>query len=100
MPKATIEIADELIEERLMLALSRNDVLSYQELKTCVAGAADDCTVRRALNELIACGLVTRKADRRALWYFGYAKIPAAEQPTTLDDVPEPFAKLLRQLPW
>jgi DNA-binding IclR family transcriptional regulator len=100
MRNATIEIPDELIEERLMLALARNDVLPYQERKTSVAANADDRTVRRVLQEMIERGLVQQQAARKGLWFLGYAKTQAAAQAASLDDAPAPFASLLRELAW
>jgi hypothetical protein len=91
---------DELIEERLLQALAWNNVLPYAELKTRAAAGADDRTFRRVLKELIARGLVQRKAARRGLWYLGYTKAQPADQGASLDDVPAPFRKLLSELVW
>jgi hypothetical protein len=100
MHNTTIEIDDELIERRLMVELSQNDVLPYQELKTRAAANAYDHTVRRVLREMIEQGLVQLKPDRKGVWYLGYARSQSADKRSNLDDVPAPFANLLRQLAW
>jgi hypothetical protein len=99
MKHAPIELCEEQIEERVLQALTRSDVLPYADLKTRAAASADDATFRRVLNELIACGLVQRRAARRSLWYLGYAKAPA-EHEASLDDIPMPFRKFLSELIW
>jgi hypothetical protein len=75
MYNASIEPGDELIEERLLQALSWNDMLPYQELKMYSAVNAPDRLVRRALSGLIERGLVRRQAGRKGLWYLGYAQL-------------------------
>jgi hypothetical protein len=92
------EIYEELIEQRVMQALCQSDVLPYQVLKTRAAAGADDRALRRVLQGLIASGLVTRKADRRCVWYLGYAQAQPANDQSALDDLPAPFAQLLREL--
>jgi hypothetical protein len=94
------EIYDELIEERLMQVLSRDGVLPYQELKTRAAASTDDRAVRRVLQAMIERGLVKQQADRKAMWYLGYAQAQSADRESCLDDVPAPFAQLLRELVW
>jgi hypothetical protein len=94
------ELYDELIEERLLQVLSHNDVLPYADLKTRAAALADDRAFRRVLNELIARGLVRRKADRKGLWYHGFAMVQPADYAASLDEVPAPFRKLLSELAW
>jgi hypothetical protein len=95
-----IEFCDELIEQRLLQALSWNSVLPYADLKTRVAAAAADCAFRRVIDELIARGLVRRKADRKGLWYLGYAVAQPEDHRASLDEVPAPFRKLLSELMW
>ena len=95
-----IEFCDELIEQRLLQVLSWDSVLPYAVLKTRAAAAADDCAFRRVIDELIARGLVRRKADRKGLWYFGYSKAQPADYTASLDEVPAPFRKLLSELIW
>ena len=91
---------DALIERRLLDALSWNSVLPYAELKTRAAATDDDRTVRRVLDELIACGRVRRKPARKGLWYLGYAIAQPSGHPASLDEAPAPFRKLLGELMW
>ncbi len=98
MSNPTLAISDELIEGRLMQALSEHDVLPYQGLKVRAAAGADDRTVRRVLQGMIDAGQVRRKAERNCLWYLGYAKALPADQEPIPDDIPAPFARLLREL--
>jgi hypothetical protein len=99
MKQTRIELCEEQIEERVLQALTWSDVLPYADLKTRAAASADDVTFRRVLNELIAGGLVRRRAARRSLWYHGYAKAPV-DREANLNDVPAPFRKFLRELAW
>jgi hypothetical protein len=99
MNHTPLQLCEEQIEERLLQALTWDDVLPYADLKTRAAASIDDITFRRVLNELIAEGLVQRKAARRSLWYLGYAKVTAG-QAASLDDVPAPFRKFLSELVW
>jgi hypothetical protein len=99
MNHTSLQLCEEQIEERLLQALTWDDVLPYTDLKTRAAASIDDITFRRVLNELIAGGLVQRKAARRSLWYLGYAKT-SANYATSLDDVPAPFRKFLSELAW
>jgi hypothetical protein len=99
MNNTPLQLCEEQIEERLLQALTWDDVLPYADLKTRAAASIDDLTFRRVLDELIAGGLVQRKAARRSLWYLGYAKARAGYA-TSLDDVPAPFREFLSQLAW
>jgi hypothetical protein len=83
----------------LLQVLSWNTVLPYADLMTCAA-VADDHALRRVANELIACGLMHRKADRKGLWYVGYAMAQPADHRASFDEVPAPFRKLLSELVW
>jgi hypothetical protein len=100
MYSPAIESCDELIERRLLQVLSWNSVLPYANLKTRVAIGVDDRAFRRVIDELIARGLVRRKADRKGLWYLGYAMAQPADHRASLDEVPAPFRKLLSELIW
>ncbi|HEU5101791.1 MAG TPA: hypothetical protein VFU22_22375 [Roseiflexaceae bacterium] len=100
MYNPAIERCDELIERRLLQVLSWNSVLPYAELKTRAAAAEDDRAFRRVIDDLIARGLVRRKADRKGLWYFGYAVAQPADHRASLDEVPAPFRNLLSELMW
>jgi DNA-binding IclR family transcriptional regulator len=99
MNHTPLQLCEEQIEERLLQALTWDDVLPYADLKTRAAASIDDSTFHRILNDLIAAGLVQRKAARRSLWYLGYAKVPS-NSATSLDDVPAPFRKFLSELAW
>jgi hypothetical protein len=94
-----IELCDELVERRLLQALSCNSVLPYSALKARAA-SADDRSFRRVVDDLIARGLVQRKADRKGLWYLGYAIAQPAERRASVDEAPAPFRKLLSELMW
>ena len=100
MYNPAIESCDEVIERRLLQVLSWNSVLSYIDLKTRVAAADDDRAFRRVIDDLIARGLVRRKADRKGLWYLGYAVARPANHRASLDEVPAPFRNLLSELMW
>jgi hypothetical protein len=95
----SIEYCDELIEQRLLEALSWNSVLPYADLKMRVA-AADDRAIRRVIDELVARGQVRRKAGRKGLWYLGYAMAQPADDRASIDEAPAPFRKLLSELMW
>ena len=99
MKHISTELCEEQIEERLLQALTWSDMLPYTDLKTRAAASADDATFRRVLNELITSGLVLRRPARRSLWYLGYAKAPV-DQEASLDDLPAPLRKFLRELIW
>ena len=99
MNHTSLQLCEEQIEERLLQALTWDDVLPYADLKTRAAASTDNLTFRRVLDELIAGGQVRRKAARRSLWYLGYAKAPAGYA-TGLDDLPAPFRKFLSELAW
>jgi hypothetical protein len=94
------ESCDEVIERRLLQALSCSSVLPYADLKARAAAADDDNAFRRVIDELIASGLVRRKAARNGLWYFGYALAQPGDQRDNLDEAPAPFRKLLSELMW
>ena len=100
MYNPAIEFCDELIERRLLQVLSWNSVLPYADLKTRAAAANDDRAFRRVIDDLIARGLVRRKADRKGLWYLGYTVAQPADHRASLDDVPAPFRNLLSELMW
>jgi hypothetical protein len=100
MSSQSIVACEELIERRLLQVLSWNSVLPYADLKTRAAALDDDRAFRRVLNELIAHGLVRRKADRKGLWYLGYVLAQPAEHRASLDEAPAPFRKLLSELMW
>jgi hypothetical protein len=100
MDNSPIELCDELIEERLLQTLAWSNVLPYAELKMRVAAAADDSMFRRELDQLLARGLVRRKAAREILWYLGYARSQPADRLAGLDDVPAPYRSLLSELAW
>jgi hypothetical protein len=100
MSRPPIAACHELIERRLLQVLSWNSVLPYADLKAHTAATADDHTFQRVINELIARGQVRRKADRKGLWYLGYAMAQPAEHRASLDEVPAPFWKLLSELMW
>ena len=100
MYSPSIDSCDELIERRLLQVLSGNRVLPYANLKAHVAAGIDDHAFRRVIDELIARGLVRRKADRKGLWYLGYAMAQPADHRASLDEVPAPFRKLLSELIW
>jgi hypothetical protein len=100
MYNPAIESCDELIERRLLQVLSWNSVLSYVDLKTRAAAADDDRAFRRVIDDLIARGLVRRKADRKGLWYLGYTVAQPADYRASLDEVPAPFRNLLSELMW
>ena len=95
-----IECCDEFIEKRLLQVLSRNSVLPFADLKKRAGAASSDRAFRRMIDELIARGLVRRKADRKAIWYLGYALAQPADHRASLDEVPAPFRKLLTELIW
>jgi hypothetical protein len=99
MNHTPLQLCEEQIEERLLQALTWEAVLPYADLKMRAAASVDDITFRRVLDELIAGGLVQRKAARRSLWYLGYAKAPA-DYLTNLDDALAPFRKFLSELAW
>src|SRR5687767_7020726 len=88
MSSPPIEPCDELIEGRLLQVLSWNNVLPYAELKTRTAGSVDERAFRRVIDELIAHGLVQRKADRKGLWYLGYAMTQPVDHRASLDEAP------------
>jgi hypothetical protein len=100
MDNLPIELRDQLVEEWVLQALTWEDVLPYAELKMRAAIRADDATFQRVLNELIARGLVQRKAARRSLWFIGYTHGQPASNNDCLDDVPAPFRDFLRELAW
>ena len=100
MDNRTIEHCEQLAEERLLQALAWSNVLPYAELKKRAATNADDATFQRVLNELIARGLVQRKAARQSLWYIGYAQARPANHEARFDDAPAPFRKFLSELIW
>ena len=100
MSCSPIESCDELIERRLLQVLSWNSVLPYAELKARAAIGIDDRAFRRVIDELIAHGLVQRKAARKGLWYLGYAMAQPANERASLDEAPAPFRKLLSKLTW
>ena len=87
---------EELIEGRLLQTLAQHEVLSYGALKNRAAPGADDRSVRRVLRALIAAGQVRRRPDYNCVWYLGFAR--AANAGAGLDDLPAPFARLLREL--
>jgi DNA-binding IclR family transcriptional regulator len=95
-----IERREQLAEERLLQALAWNNVLPYAELKTRAASSSDDATFQRLLDELIARGLVQRKAARKGLWYIGYTQAQPANTAASLDDAPAPFRAFLSTLAW
>src|SRR5262245_57443749 len=99
MCKPPIELQDNLIEQRLLKVLSMNGVLPYADLKKRTA-PPDDRAFRRVISSLIARGLVRRKADRKGLWYLGYAVVQPADHRASIDEVPAPFSKLLSELLW
>ena len=90
----------ELIERRLLQALSWNTVLPYADLKMRAAAATDDRAFRAVIDELIGCGLVQRKAGRNGLWHIGYALAQPGDDRASLDEAPAPFRKLLSELMW
>ena len=100
MDNRAIEHWEQLAEERLLQALAWNKVLPYAELKTRAATRIDDATFQRVLNELIARGLVQRKADRRSLWYIGYTQAQPANHAARFDELPAPFRDFLSELAW
>jgi hypothetical protein len=100
MYNPAIEFCDEVIERRVLQALSCKSVLSYVDLKTRAAAADDDRAFRRVIDDLLARGLVRRKADRKGLWYLGYTVAQPADHRASLDEVPAPFRGLLSQLMW
>jgi DNA-binding IclR family transcriptional regulator len=100
MDNLPIELRDQIVEEWVLQALTREEVLPYTELKMRAANRADDATFHRVLNELIARGLVRRKAARRSLWYIGYSQARPATREACLDDIPAPFREFLRELAW
>jgi coproporphyrinogen III oxidase-like Fe-S oxidoreductase len=100
MENLPIELRDQLVEEWVLQALICDAVLPYAELKTRAATRTDDATFQRILNELIARGLVQRKAARRSLWYIGYTQARPANPEAWLDDIPAPFRAFLRELAW
>ena len=100
MSSPPIDSCDELIERRLLQVLSWDSVLPYADLKMHAAAAADDRAFQRVFNELIASGLVRRKAARKGLWYLGYAIAQPVGYQASLDEVPAPFRKLLSELMW
>lgn len=89
---------EELIEGRLLQALAQHEVLSFGALKNRAAPGVDDRTVRRVLRELIGAGQVQRLPARNCVWYLGFARAAAATYGAGLDDLPAPFARLLREL--
>ena len=95
-----IESCVELIEGRVLHVLSGNRVLPYAELRARAAIGIDDRVFRRVIDTLIAHGLVQRKADRKGLWYLGYAMAQPVNHQASLDEVPAPFRKLLSELTW
>jgi hypothetical protein len=99
MNQSPIDLCEEQIEERLLQALMWSDVLPYADLKARAAARADDVTFRRVLDELIASGLVQRRAARKSLWYFGYTQAQADHE-ASLDDIPAPFREYLSALIW
>jgi hypothetical protein len=88
---------EELVEGRLLQTLAQHEVLSYGALKNRAAPGVDDRTVRRALRALIVAGQVQRRPARSCVWYLGFARA-AATYGAGLDDLPAPFARLLREL--
>jgi hypothetical protein len=100
MDNRAIEHYEQLAEERLLQALAWNNVLPYAELKMLAATSVDDATFQGVLNELIARGLVQRKADRRSLWYIGYAQAQPANRAVRFDEPPAPFRDFLSELAW
>jgi DNA-binding IclR family transcriptional regulator len=100
MDNRAIEHYEQLAEERLLQALAWSSVLPYAELKARAAVGADDATFQRVLNELIARGLVQRKAARQSLWYIGYTRARLVNNTTRFDDLPAPFREFLSELAW
>jgi DNA-binding IclR family transcriptional regulator len=100
MDNRAIEHYEQLAEERLLQALAWSTVLPYAELKARAAVGADDATFQRLLDELIARGLVQRKAARQSLWYIGYARARPANNAAQFDDLPAPFRQFLSELVW
>ena len=100
MNNRPIDLCDELIEERLLQTLAWSTVLSYAELKLRAAAGADDRIFRRELDQLVARGLVRRKAACDVLWYLGYTQAQPAERSGDLGDMPAPYRKLLSELAW
>jgi hypothetical protein len=100
MASLPIGSCTELIERRLLQALSWNTVLPYADLKMRAAAAHDDHAFRAVIDELIGCGQVRRKAGRNGLWYIGYALAQPGADRSSLDEAPAPFKKLLSELMW
>ena len=89
--------SEELIEGRMLQTLAQHEVLSYGALKNRAAPGVDDRIVRRVLNALLAAGQVRRRPAHNCMWYLGFARATAAHG-TGFDDLPAPFARLLREL--
>jgi hypothetical protein len=89
---------EELIEGRVLQTLAQHEVLSYGALKSRAAPGADDRTVRRVLRALIAAGQVRQQPAHNCVWYLGFARATAATHGAGFDDLPAPFARLLREL--
>jgi hypothetical protein len=100
MDNRAIEHYEQLAEERVLQALVWSNVLPYTELKMRAAVSADDAIFKRVLNELIARGLVQRKAACQSLWYIGYTRAWPANAAAHFDDMPAPLREFLSKLAW
>jgi len=93
-------IVDEMLERRLLRLLAQHPVLPYDTLRRRLAPIADARTVRQALDGLVDRGLISKRVQRRPLWFVGYTRQPSADEHLTLPDLPAAVEAWLSQLAW
>jgi hypothetical protein len=93
-------IVDFMLEQRLLRLLAQHPVLPYDTLQRRLAQVADGRAVRQALAGLVDRGLVSKRVERRALWFVGYSRQSTADQHLTLPDLPPAVEAWLSQLAW
>ena len=93
------ELADELVEERILALLAPGVVLSVNEIAAALVHVADAGRIRRGLIDLRRQNAVSLQAQRRGLWYMGYARHDGVGRERTREEIPQPFRELLSR-PW
>jgi hypothetical protein len=89
----------ELIERRILAALTARDVLPISALRAAYGWSLDNRAARELLERLVAEGLIVRRPHRRCLWYIGYALAePAPEPDPSAESIPAPFRGLFAAL--